>query len=256
MTIQIREKNPRTSTIHVYKQSRQSFSYVYTLLEQYKAIVNICYQLYLSQKGTNIYIQCNWVDWTWDGRASIKIQIPPSVFFSHYRNSFAVEELWNQRQLRRLIIWTTSAWFRMEGWDKLPFPLPCTAKTVYRKCETNNPRNETARPLSQFMFLRAIYIFPRLVCLFCCRKIGGPIVGIYIQTTVSLHESDIFAVCPLLVPLKTTTFTKVAFVLNNVSFLLPFVRRHLSLTARGSLWLTILTAPCKQYIEYIYLSVL
>jgi hypothetical protein len=24
-----------------------------------------------------------------------------------------------------------------------------------------------------------IYIFPRSVCLFCCRKTGGPIVGIY-----------------------------------------------------------------------------
>ncbi len=30
------------------------------------------------------------------------------------------------------------------------------------------------------MFLCAIYIFPGSVCLFCCRKIGGPIVGIYI----------------------------------------------------------------------------
>ncbi len=34
-------------------------------------------------------------------------------------------------------------------------------------------------PNSTFMFLWAIYIFPRSVCLFCCRKIGGPIVEIY-----------------------------------------------------------------------------
>jgi hypothetical protein len=33
------------------------------------------------------------------------------------------------------------------------------------------------------MFLWAIYIFPRSVCLFCCRKIGGPIVGIYKSLT-------------------------------------------------------------------------
>ncbi len=34
-------------------------------------------------------------------------------------------------------------------------------------------------PNSNFKFLWAIYILPQSVCLFCCRKIGGPIVGIY-----------------------------------------------------------------------------
>ncbi len=34
-------------------------------------------------------------------------------------------------------------------------------------------------PILTFMFRWSIYIFPRSVCLFCCRKIGGPIVGIY-----------------------------------------------------------------------------
>ncbi len=33
------------------------------------------------------------------------------------------------------------------------------------------------------MFLWTIYLFPRLVCLFCCRKICGPIVGIYRSLT-------------------------------------------------------------------------
>ncbi len=33
------------------------------------------------------------------------------------------------------------------------------------------------------MFLWAIYIFPRSVCLLCCRKIGGPIVKIYKSLT-------------------------------------------------------------------------
>jgi hypothetical protein len=32
-------------------------------------------------------------------------------------------------------------------------------------------------PFSTFMYLWAIYIFPRQVRLFCCSKIGGPIVG-------------------------------------------------------------------------------
>ncbi len=34
-----------------------------------------------------------------------------------------------------------------------------------------------------FMFLSAIYIFPQSVCLLCCRKIGGPTVGIYKSLT-------------------------------------------------------------------------
>ncbi len=34
-------------------------------------------------------------------------------------------------------------------------------------------------PISTFMCLWAIYIFPGSVCLFCCRKICGPILGIY-----------------------------------------------------------------------------
>ncbi len=38
-------------------------------------------------------------------------------------------------------------------------------------------------PIPTFVFMRGIYIFPRLVCLFCCRKIVGPIVGIYRSLT-------------------------------------------------------------------------
>ncbi len=38
-------------------------------------------------------------------------------------------------------------------------------------------------PIPTFMFLWAIYIFPRSVCLFCCSKIGGPIVGTYKSLT-------------------------------------------------------------------------
>jgi len=45
-----------------------------------------------------------------------------------------------------------------------------TAKTVKQKFETNIPRKETARTRSQFLILWPIYIFPRSVCLFCCRK--------------------------------------------------------------------------------------
>ncbi len=50
----------------------------------------------------------------------------------------------------------------------------CTAKTKYKKCKTNISRKGIAVPVSTFMFLWAIYIFPRSVCLLCCRKICGP----------------------------------------------------------------------------------
>jgi hypothetical protein len=40
-------------------------------------------------------------------------------------------------------------------------------------------RGHSPNSYSNFMFLCAIYIFPRSVCIFCCRKIGGPIAGIY-----------------------------------------------------------------------------
>jgi hypothetical protein len=56
-----------------------------------------------------------------------------------------------------------------------------------KKFKTNNPRKRIARPQSQFpqsfMCMWAIYIFPRSVCLFCCRRICGPILGIYKSLT-------------------------------------------------------------------------
>ncbi len=38
-------------------------------------------------------------------------------------------------------------------------------------------------PISTFMYLWAIYIFPRSICLFCCRQMCGPILGIYKSLT-------------------------------------------------------------------------
>jgi hypothetical protein len=36
-------------------------------------------------------------------------------------------------------------------------------------------------PVSTLIYRREIYIFPGSVCLFCCREICGPILGIYIN---------------------------------------------------------------------------
>ncbi len=60
------------------------------------------------------------------------------------------------------------------------------AKTQYQKFETNIPRKRNCAasvPISTFICLWAIYIFPWLVCLFCCREICGTILGIYKSIT-------------------------------------------------------------------------
>ncbi len=60
-----------------------------------------------------------------------------------------------------------------------------TAQILYRKLENNIPWKETARSpvpiytVHTFIYLWAIYTFPRSVCLFGCSKIRGPILGIY-----------------------------------------------------------------------------
>jgi hypothetical protein len=56
----------------------------------------------------------------------------------------------------------------------------CTAKIQYRKFKRNIPRKGNAQPQSDFHILVSVsglYI-PRSVCLFCCRKMCGQILGI------------------------------------------------------------------------------
>jgi hypothetical protein len=59
--------------------------------------------------------------------------------------------------------------------------------TLQRHCKENwkkyPPKGNCAAsvPISTFLYLRTIYVFPRSVCLFGCSKIGGPILGIYIN---------------------------------------------------------------------------
>jgi hypothetical protein len=53
-----------------------------------------------------------------------------------------------------------------------------TANTLHRKLKTTIPRNETARPRSQFLHLcicKRYTIFSRSIYLFCCSNKGGPI---------------------------------------------------------------------------------
>ncbi len=56
----------------------------------------------------------------------------------------------------------------------------CIAKTLYRKFETNIPRND----LCGFVLYSYIHVsVSGLVCLFCCSKIDGPIVAIFKSLT-------------------------------------------------------------------------
>ena len=67
-----------------------------------------------------------------------------------------------------------------KGWLRF-LELHCKIRNIY---EYSQNRNCAATvPIPTFMFLCAIYIFPRSVCIFCCRKISGPIVGIYKSLT-------------------------------------------------------------------------
>jgi hypothetical protein len=79
----------------------------------------------------------------------------------------------------------------------IPITIPTTfnnySSRLYVHCNDRIPKirnkysqksNRTASvPISTFTCLWAIYIFPRSVCLFCCRKICGPIQGIYKSLT-------------------------------------------------------------------------
>ncbi len=60
----------------------------------------------------------------------------------------------------------------------------CTAKILYRKFETNVPRNGNFAASSQFrpscICKRFLYSQDRSA-LICCSKIGGPIVGVYVS---------------------------------------------------------------------------
>ncbi len=72
-------------------------------------------------------------------------------------------------------------------------------KDIYQKFETSIPRKGIARPQSPFMSLSTIYKFARLVCLFCsCRKIGGPILGIYRSLTDTCGKWDFHRAIPFL----------------------------------------------------------
>ncbi len=116
------------------------------------------------------------------------------AFLSYFLLLFEIETKLTEQHLFRL---ASCNWRRKEPNFNLltreEWRAYCrTAKTQYRKFETNIPRKGTARLQSKFLhsyFLELfIYVFPWSVCLFCCRKIGGPNVVIYTVDRSQTHE--------------------------------------------------------------------
>jgi hypothetical protein len=65
----------------------------------------------------------------------------------------------------------------LHGWLLLPHCKDTVTKIWNKYSQKRNCVASVS--ISIFMCLWAIYIFPQLVCLFCCRKICGPILVIY-----------------------------------------------------------------------------
>ncbi len=65
------------------------------------------------------------------------------------------------------------------------------SKTQYQIFETNIPKKGITRPQSQFPHLcvceRFLYSQAGSICLFCCRKVCGPILGIYLWTGPQIY---------------------------------------------------------------------
>ncbi len=81
------------------------------------------------------------------------------------------------------VLWINQSWNQVFLGYTIAGPLIVhIANTVYRKSETNIPRNETAQhifPISTFMYLWTIYIFLQSVRLFLLQHNNELIVGIY-----------------------------------------------------------------------------
>jgi hypothetical protein len=70
----------------------------------------------------------------------------------------------------------SQTWYSIVAWN-----MGSLHATLYRKLEKNSQKGNCAASVlfSTFIYLWAIYLFPRSVCLFGCRKIGGSIIVVY-----------------------------------------------------------------------------
>ncbi len=79
-----------------------------------------------------------------------------------------------------------SPWLGMDSWKHFTHCKNAIPKILNKYSQKRNCVASVPVPI--FMFLCAIYIFPRSVCLFFCRKIGGPIAEILYINRLQTHE--------------------------------------------------------------------
>ncbi len=110
-----------------------------------------------------------------------------SICLIHISNDFSgnfkgINSLLQMRAMKKFMM---TLWWPMTTPIETSASVSGTTKTQYRKFETIFPEKELWRHShnSDIHVSVAIYIFSRSVCLFCCKKICGRILGIYKSLT-------------------------------------------------------------------------
>jgi hypothetical protein len=109
------------------------------------------------------------------------------IYSSKTRRLAIIMSTFKGRELAAIVLGKTRGYRPLTA---LVYPIATlTAKILYRNSKHKFPEKELLghSPSSYIHVLCAIYIFPGSACLFCCRKIGGPIVGLYINRSQT-HE--------------------------------------------------------------------
>ncbi len=101
--------------------------------------------------------------------------------------SFNYDFLWYSIQLLIIIRWSNDTILAWHAGARIRFPVcvksffPIVVSyLLWEHCKSFT--------ISTFTYLWAIYILPRSIHLFCCSRIGGPIVGIYSMNRSPKHE--------------------------------------------------------------------
>ncbi len=106
--------------------------------------------------------------------------LPLFLFYPYmYSVVHTIKYLWYVRSLRHYT----------RGFDS--FVRPCFKIPNIRNKYSQKRNCADSVPISTFLYLWVIYIFPRLVCLFLCRKICRSILWEYINPFLGIHKWDL-----------------------------------------------------------------
>ncbi len=104
--------------------------------------------------------------------AQILKKVKSRVSISQCSNSAHVKILqrnYSYKEIRETIL--RYLFWRQIFWSTLQRQYTENSKQIFAEMKLRG-----LVPITYIMFRRAIYIFPRSIYLFCCRKIGGPVV--------------------------------------------------------------------------------